>query len=596
MLFAPLFASILLLTASAPIQEPALSAQGLADEIDRSVRWLRQSQDLEKGAYGDGSAGDTASALLAFARCPRAYRRADGPFIARALEHLAGLQRADGAFPSGEIQREGVDSNTALVVACFEELGETPEGGVHARAVAYLGPRSEAFLSYYRRGTFPSVEAAATAARQLLAERSPDGSWPDGFLTPGPSVARTARAILELSDAYRALRQAEKAAPTSSDAAQAHSLPSIAPADRARVETALQRGAAFLTASTKNGRFGALGREDAGITAMVLGALLAAQPFTDPSEAERTVTEAGLAWLRSLQKEDGSIHEGQLANYVTSAAILALSRSGNPKDAGPIARARAFLVELQADEGEGYDPSHHYYGGVGYGGDERPDLSNLQMALEALAATGSAAGDDTFRKALRFLERSQNRSESNDIALEAEGDVVTSGNDGGGVYAPGDSKAGFVTLSDGTRVPRSYGSMTYALLKGYLFAGLSKEDPRVEAAWKWLRANYTLDVNPGFEALGDPNAPYQGLFYYFATMARALALYGEERVEDAAGIGHDWRAELAGRLIAMQRPDGSWVNENSARWWEGNPVLATAYAMLTLIDTLERGADDAADE
>ena len=31
--------------------------------------------------------------------------------------------------------------------------------------------------------------------------------------------------------------------------------------------------------------------------------------------------------------------------------------------------------------------------------------------------------------------------------------------------------------------------------------------------------------------------------------------------------------------------DGSWVNENASRWWEGNPVLATAYVMLTLAET-----------
>ena len=35
--------------------------------------------------------------------------------------------------------------------------------------------------------------------------------------------------------------------------------------------------------------------------------------------------------------------------------------------------------------------------------------------------------------------------------------------------------------------------------------------------------------------------------------------------------------------MAMQSPeDGSWVNHNAPRWWEGNPVLATSYALLTL--------------
>jgi squalene-hopene/tetraprenyl-beta-curcumene cyclase len=267
---------------------------------------------------------------------------------------------------------------------------------------------------------------------------------------------------------------------------------------------------------------------------------------------------------------------------VTSTAILALVRANRPKDKEAIARARAYLEVLQADGGEGYSSEHSFYGGVGYDSHGRPDLSNLQLALEALSAAGLDPGDEAFVKAVQFLERTQNRSESNDTVREVDGVTVKSGNDGGGTYAPGDSKAGFVTLADGTQVPRSYGSMTYALLKSYLFAGLSKDDPRVAAAWKWCTEHYTLDVNPGFEASSDPSAAYQGLFYYFYTMAHALDLYGSHTVKDATGVEHDWRAEMTSRLVAMQRQDGSWINENSQRWYEGNPDLATAYALLVL--------------
>jgi squalene-hopene/tetraprenyl-beta-curcumene cyclase len=148
---------------------------------------------------------------------------------------------------------------------------------------------------------------------------------------------------------------------------------------------------------------------------------------------------------------------------------------------------------------------------------------------------------------------------------------------------PGDSKAGFIELADGTKVPRSYGSMTYALLKCFVFAGVPKDDPRMQAAWEWCSRNYTLDVNPGFEHLSDPSAAYQGLFYYFNTMARALDAYGEDVIVDAAGAEHPWRSELCGRIVAMQsKIDGSWLNRNSPRWYEGNPLLATAYALLTL--------------
>ena len=110
-----------------------------------------------------------------------------------------------------------------------------------------------------------------------------------------------------------------------------------------------------------------------------------------------------------------------------------------------------------------------------------------------------------------------------------------------------------------------------------------RHNPRMVAAWDWIRKNYTLDVNPGFEASEDPTASYQGLFYYFHTMAKALDLYGEELIVDGSGAKHPWRKQLSGRLIAMQRKDdGSWLNENAPRWWEGNPVLATSYALLIL--------------
>ena len=68
------------------------------------------------------------------------------------------------------------------------------------------------------------------------------------------------------------------------------------------------------------------------------------------------------------------------------------------------------------DEEEGYESDHAYYGGIGYGGDERPDLSNIYMALEGLRATATDPEDPAWDKALAFVSRSQNRSESNDQA------------------------------------------------------------------------------------------------------------------------------------------------------------------------------------
>ncbi|MCH2106638.1 MAG: terpene cyclase/mutase family protein, partial [Planctomycetes bacterium] len=400
----------------------------------------------------------------------------------------------------------------------------------------------------------------------------------------GPLVA-PAEAVLGLSEAYRIVKvNAPKKGP-----GEASFLPKFDPADREKTLAAMRRGAGFLVMlSDGEGRWGPPEGPDAGITAMALGGLLSV-PEPRPRGIQAAI-DKGVAWLASLQDKDGSIHDGKLKNYITSASVMAMARAGRDEDAPRIAKARDFLLVLQSDEGEGYSEGDLYYGGIGYGGDERPDLSNLQMALEALAAAGVEKGDPAYQRALKFLERTQNRSESNDTKIERDGATIRSGDDGGAGYAPADSKAGFVTLADGTKVPRSYGSMTYALLKGLVFAGLPKDDPRMEAAWSWIQAHYTLDVNPGFEASDDPTAGYQGLYYYFLTMARALDLYGSETITDPEGIEHQWRAQLCGRLLSLQSAeDGSWINKNSPRWWEGNPLLATSYALLTLDAALPKG-------
>jgi squalene-hopene/tetraprenyl-beta-curcumene cyclase len=145
---------------------------------------------------------------------------------------------------------------------------------------------------------------------------------------------------------------------------------------------------------------------------------------------------------------------------------------------------------------------------------------------------------------------------------------------GGFVYYPGQSMAGGETNQTTGRVAlRSYGSISYAGLLSYIYANMNKDDPRVVAVFDWLRENYTLKENPGMGP--------QGLYYYLHTMAKALTLYGVDSLELKAGAKINWRKELAMRLINLQQNDGSWVNDNG-RWWERDPNLVTAYAVISL--------------
>ncbi|MFH1999976.1 MAG: prenyltransferase/squalene oxidase repeat-containing protein [Planctomycetota bacterium] len=292
----------------------------------------------------------------------------------------------------------------------------------------------------------------------------------------------------------------------------------------------------------------------------------------------------GLEYLVSLQKDDGSIYQTGLANYVTSAAIMALTEAKDENYKKAIEAARDFLIVLQADEGEGYSLEEDaFFGGMGYGGDERPDLSNTQMSVEALRTAGLDVEHDAFKKAVQFLQKCQNLTEVNPTRIWISPTrQVVAGNDGGGIYQPGDSKADLDEIEKGVYVARSYGSMTYALIKSYLLAGLDPKDQRVQAAVRWIKSHYSLDENPGFKPENDPDASQQGLYYYYLTMARALQALGVEEIESPDGAIHPWRQELRETLLSLQREDGSWLNHRSPRWFEGNPVLATAYALLVL--------------
>jgi squalene-hopene/tetraprenyl-beta-curcumene cyclase len=149
--------------------------------------------------------------------------------------------------------------------------------------------------------------------------------------------------------------------------------------------------------------------------------------------------------------------------------------------------------------------------------------------------------------------------------------------DGGFIYVnqPSGSPArGPMAGESKDEAMKSYGSMTYAGLKSMAYAGLTKEDKRVKAAFDWMTKHYTVTENPGKGAAG--------LFYYYHSMAKALAVLDLPLVEAADGKKHDWRKDLTEQLVSQQKEDGSWTNEKSRQYMENDPNLATGYALLVL--------------
>lgn len=348
------------------------------------------------------------------------------------------------------------------------------------------------------------------------------------------------------------------------------------------IERAIERGVTWLR-DQQNPETGAW--SDAthpALTALPVMAILG-DPNRDPRAPLPESLEKAYTYIVDKQKGDGGIYGKGLATYNTALSVTALTLSGKKEHLPVIARARRLLINQQQDFDKRGENDNLFDGGIGYGGTyAHSDLSNTHLALEALYYSKKALADTEhdesgefdldWEGAIAFVSRCQNSEES----VKSLGDWVGLRDEdrGGFVYFPGDTKSEEIELKDGRTALRSYGSMSYAGLLSFIYAEVSDDDPRVVAVRDWLSRNYTLEENPGMEA--------QGLFYYYHTMAKALASSRTGKLSLADGRKADWREELAVKLFDQQQSDGSWINQGSNRWMEDDPALVTAYALLAL--------------
>jgi squalene-hopene/tetraprenyl-beta-curcumene cyclase len=340
---------------------------------------------------------------------------------------------------------------------------------------------------------------------------------------------------------------------------------------RHEVQHAIDKGLGWLQTNQNTNGWWSTADQPA-VTALALSAFMG-EPSgvnqTHPSPALRH----GYEFITSNAKPDGSIYAKGLQNYNTSICMMSLIAAHNPTYDPLLRRCRDWLFTQQV-----HAPGDPRDGGVGYG-DHGPysDMNNTMTALEALYYSKyldidkpAADGKDLdWAAAIHFIQSCQNLPAYNKASW-----VSAEPRDKGGfIYAPGDTKSSKSTNADGRVALRSYGSITYAGLLSYIYADLKKNDPRVKAAFDWLRENYTLDENPGMGA--------QGLYYYLHLMTKALNIYGADQFSMANGQQIDWRRDVAMKLINLQKADGSWTNENG-RWWEHDPALVTSYSLMSL--------------
>ncbi|RMD77343.1 MAG: hypothetical protein D6820_11665 [Lentisphaerae bacterium] len=360
---------------------------------------------------------------------------------------------------------------------------------------------------------------------------------------------------------------------------------------KTRAATALKRGAAFLVKTqNSDGSWGE--HKHPAIAALAIMGIV----NTGVDGAENTINK-GLSYILKFQQPEGSIYPADVhrenmtksayyPNYSTAVILLCLTAVDRKEYYPVMLRARRYLMSIQFR-----DPSTVDFGGIGYGKTQRADLSNTAWATEALYYSEFLEKEpymkdpaamkhvkEMWKGVDKFITQCQNLPELNKAPY-----VSNHPDDlGGFYYRPTESKAGVrEDPKDGVSNLVSSGSMTYAGLKTMLYAKIDRNDPRVKGAISYLKRHYTLDENPGMGK--------QGLLYYYLTMAKALTAYGADTFVDARGGAHDWRKELAERLLSMQKPDGSWANTNG-RFFESDPTLATGYVQMIL--KILTGKDD----
>ncbi|MBE2284846.1 MAG: cycloartenol synthase [Prosthecobacter sp.] len=342
----------------------------------------------------------------------------------------------------------------------------------------------------------------------------------------------------------------------------------------------VERGLNFLR-SKQNGETGQWGdSEPVAITALgIISFMLDPnRKAGDPVPAE---VEKATKFLLSNAKPDGGIYVKARGNYNTALALTALLLNPKPENEEVMLKARRYLVTRQLDLDEKGKQDNPLDGGIGYGDDKgmHADMSNMVFALEAihysealLADKGDAAKNEpklNYAAAIDFIQRCQNRPESNKSSW-----VSKDPDDAGGfIYNPVETRGAKVENPDGSIALRSYGSISYAGLLSFIYAGLEKDDPRVKAVIEWLQNHYTVEENPGLGA--------SGLYYYFHTMSKALSTADIDFIKTKDGKVIDWRADLTGKLLSLQKGDGSWANAEG-RWMESDPVLVTSYILMAL--------------
>ncbi len=197
--------------------------------------------------------------------------------------------------------------------------------------------------------------------------------------------------------------------PTGGGKSGAEPTRTVAPA-KAPHARAAQAAVDFLLACQNDdggwGSFKGRPHSSVGVTALVAYSLMRSP--AKPTESSSPELAKAMAYIVEHQNASGAISDPALGmdNYTTSAGVMALKLTGNPAYRSHIKKAKAYLLGIQLDEGEGVGADNAFAGGAPYkpgrpGGDASPP-GLWVAALHALAtARNPAARRATSRRTAR---------------------------------------------------------------------------------------------------------------------------------------------------------------------------------------------------
>ena len=318
-----------------------------------------------------------------------------------------------------------------------------------------------------------------------------------------------------------------------------------------RVDRAIDRGMKRLrTLQADDGSFEPEERKEVcrvALTSMALWALR--EPEALGLDAERTRKAA--QFLVSKQTASGGIYEpaNGLPVYTSGVAARALRTLGQLDDWPElgIARSKVELFVYRSAAPESF---------IDLEDKSSVGPSHARAQAQRLLAEGKVS-DAAARRALEFLAR-------------CDVDLMRSP---ARLRQPHEQRAAF-----------EIEAFDYEDLLPMVYLELSPEQQIVLRARNALVSRYTPEKNPDLTArYGEQGflEGKQGKFYYWLNVARTMTTLRERELVTSDGVRHDWASEIAAQLLAAQRGDGAWVN-SEARWWEGEPGITTAYAVLAL--------------